>query len=231
MAIPALIIVAMTTLATLALLGCARLSTIEPRSDVAEGSLEQGYLYDALIFEIAPLTSCSPDPAALDQFRSSLERFRICRAESVVFVVLDEIGPEEWVYFGTPYWSYATIGEFEDYHRRSYDHDLYDRVGIIFVPYIAGPVMRREGVTYLGGLQYSQSAFAVWKDGSELREAEVLLHEMAHLIGIKGDATEPRYHCSDIKCVMWTSASYSQTLFCDDCRRELSEIIKDKRRE
>ncbi len=215
--------------ATGAAIGCSQLPWAQAANKEAPASLlKQKYLYDALVFEIAPLTSCSPDPAALDHFRSSLERFSICRAEAVVFLVRDEIKVEDWVFFALPYWTYGSIGEFESFHRRCYDYDPYDRVGIIFVPYVAGPVLRREGVSYLGGLQYSESSFAVWKDGSEFREAEVLLHELAHLIGIKEYATEPRYHCSDKSCVMWTTATPSSALFCKNCRQELSELIEEQ---
>ena len=193
-------------------------------TDSPKSPLRAEYLYDTLLFEIAPITSCTPDAAALSYFRSKLEEYRICRREGVFFLTHPEIN----IIPPVP-WQYSLIHQFERQFRQIRDPDPSDRVGVIFVSYIKGPIMKAGGkIGMLGGMQYSPTAFTIWKDGAGGREAGVLMHELAHLIGLKKGAEDPKNHCSRRYCIMWTSVGSPYASFCDDCEEELARIIQER---
>ena len=192
--------------------------------DAPPPPLRVQYLYDTILFEIAPITSCTPDAAALSYFRTRLEEYRICRREGVFFLTHPEVNRPP-----TIPWTGRSIRQFERMFRQLEDPDPTDRVGVIFVSYIAGPVFKHGGkIGFLGGVQYSDTAFAVWKDGAGGREAGVLMHEFAHLIGVKKGSKKPLYHCPRRTCVMWTTVGSPYATFCKDCQNELSAIIEER---
>jgi len=208
----------------LSLYGCRQIATTEStKKSIGSSSFKSPYLYDSLLFEIAPITSCTPDKNALGYFRDKLEFYQICRQESVSFIIHAEeplVRPQpmflQHIYF------------YESIHRTYLDLDPNDRKGSVFVPYLSGPIVTpRRGLRVLGGIHYGETSFAIFKDGSQRREGSVLLHELGHMIGIRSDSLEPLSHCPNRNCIMWTTAISAYAEFCDDCREELAVIIRE----
>lgn len=217
-----LIMATMLAFLSLAIVGCAYLPI---KISVISDSSKPKYLYESIIFELAPTKGNEPDLAALLHFRSKLEEYGICRIECVFFIPKSSrVRPQ------TP-WTLPLLFLYEIKNRDIHDHDPEDRVAVIFVPYISGLYLKAEGkLRRLGGIQYGPTSFAMFTTGSKNREAGVLLHEFGHLIGICKKNKKPRHHCPDRSCVMYKSTGSPYAGFCDVCQEELAGFIKRRNR-
>ena len=184
------------------------------------------WYYDSIVFEIAPVGSSAPSPAALEQFRQSLDKNRFCPKEHVYFIEHD---PEPLL--PPMLWHGPLLTAFEDTHRVLYDDDPEDRHLNVFVPYISGAWLAQDGIRLLGGLQYAPTAFAIFKPGASNREAAVLLHEFGHIIGLVKDLNRDNhddshpYHCANKRCVMFYTAPLVDADFDYYCRRDIRRWI------
>ena len=196
-----------------------------PKPKVERATSKPLFLYEAMIFEIVPIKDCNPDPDALTHFRAKLEEYGICRSEGVFFLVSPELPAP-----GVP-WSTPSIEWFETMTRGLQDQDKQDKVAVVYVSYLNGSVVRKGGkVVRLGGMQYSDTSFTVFKGGAKNREAGVLLHELGHMIGLRKDQkTAPRHHCPRMDCVMYPSVGSPYANFCVECQEKLAALIKAKR--
>jgi hypothetical protein len=189
---------------------------------------EQFWLYESITFEIAPIgTSVMPSVGALETFRERLHENRICRDDQVRFIVHSVKTP-------TPIhlWNGNAVRAYERVNRTLLDMRPGDEHLIVFVGYINGPWMEGADIRFLGGLQYSPSAFVIFKDGAGDREAGVLLHEFGHLIGmVKNEARdnhddEHKHHCANKRCAMfWRTPRKGPVDFDYYCKRYIRQKI------
>lgn len=207
--------------------GCAHFSLVSMGPSPHSRLDPTKWAYDHLLFEIAPVQSATPDPRALARFRELLNDYRVCPADRITFLVHEE--------YGVPYniWTMRGIIAYEKRRRELIEHDSTDRVGIVFVSYLEGPTLRsEEGLQGLGGIQYSSSAFSVFKSYSDGKEALVMLHEFGHMIGLRGEeeSTDPPHHCPDRYCAMYKTIGSRFAVLCKDCITELDGIILSRRK-
>jgi len=201
----------------LALYGCTALNA--PDED-GKPSKRQ-FLYDYLFFEIAPVSSSTPDLAALEHFRELIDDYGICKRQNTHFIVMPETPLSPAII-----WTMGLIHFFESQRRTMVDLDPKDRTGIIFISYLRGPALRGTDLVWLGGVQYSPSAFTIFKGGSENREGSVLLHELGHLIGLrKNQKQKPKHHCPRRSCIMYPSVGSPYAKLCWECKEELGKLI------
>lgn len=217
-------LVAALALTSLSMPGCAAHPARKQDSQAPQLGL---YLYDSLVFEIAPMREAIPDPLALDFFVERMHKNRICHRDRVVITV----SPSEPLVPPFPMTMHTVIW-FDKTHRRLKDTDLSDRRGYIFVSYLTGPIFENGQPRMLGGVQYDKDAFAVIAPGS--REGAILLHEMGHILGLvdkrEGDPKHPR-HCRNRDCVMYYTVISAYSDYDEDCKKRIGKLIKNARRE
>ena len=191
-------------------------------------SLEQAWMFESITFEIAPITSASPDPRALELFRNRLHENHLCRRERVVFRVRRSVN-------AVPpgiLWNMGMLQSYETLRRSLHDDAPTDANLNVFVAYIDGPWQDVGGLRLLGGLQYSPSAFAIFKSGASGREESVMLHEFGHLIGLVKDEgcvnhdADNRHHCAIQSCAMFHTAPGGNADFDLYCKREIARMIR-----
>ena len=209
-------------------ISCGSLPTAEDKQ-VASSP----YLFSKITFEIVPITSNQkPSPRALKRFRKRLDENMVCRADQIHFVVRPAVG---WGVNDTVPWQIGTVTGFEATHRKLTDDDPEDRTLRVFVSYIDGPYLNSDGMRWLGGLQYSDTSFAIFKHGAGGREASVLLHEFGHMIGLVKDESRPNHdaehehHCVNRDCAMFHSAPGRNADLGLYCKQELADLIRDRR--
>ncbi len=208
--------------ASLLMLATACVSLPTGGDDSRFGGDQRLYLYDSLVFEIAPMGESVPDPHALRYFIDRLHGNAICRRDKVTIFIAP---PEKLV----PPWQMTmhTVVWFDKTHRQLKDLDPTDRDGYVFVSYIEGPIWENGVPKAIGGVHYAHDAFAVV--GPDLRQGSVLLHEMGHVIGLvsddKADSDHP-LHCRNRNCVMYYSAWSGYTDFDKDCKRRIQRLIR-----
>jgi len=203
---------------------CSSLNLIE---ETSEPEIE--WYFDQIFFEIAAVQSATPSQAALDRFRESLHENRFCPRDQITFRVHAISYPPP-----PSFWNGSLIAAFEGTLRRFRDLDPDDRKFTVFIAYVDGIWFENGVIRLLGGLQYGESSFAIFKSGAGDRESGVLLHEFSHMIGMVW-ATSATYdethlrHCADEDCVMyWTTPEGDTTGFCDLCRREVQRKIHER---
>lgn len=190
------------------------------------------WYYDSITFEIAPTTSATtPSVQALAQFRVRLHENMLCKKSNVKFIIHPHAGPVRTGVF----WKSSTLKRFETARRTVGDRRPDDRHFYVFVPYIDGLWLSNSSVVKrLGGIQYSSTAFAVFKDGIQDRETGVLLHEFGHLIGLvkntKRDNHDDRhrYHCANSRCVMYYTSPPGNPDFDYYCKRYIMRRIVER---
>lgn len=203
------------------LVGCSFVATQQELAAQQQAADNRKWYFDSLILEIAPVMSCSPDQVALNRFAEMLEEHGICRRDRTVVLTRGEFQS-----FIPPVWDGGLIQLYEGARRELPDLDLEDRIGYVFVAYIRNPIMLGGELKILGGLQYSESAFAIFKDGANGKEAAVLLHEICHMIGLKkGRKADPKHHCPNRLCAMYPSIGSAYANLCGQCRQELKGLI------
>jgi len=215
-----------------ALLGLSSCASLRIGGEADNLPLDAWY-FESVTFEIAPVTtSAAPDPAALALFRSRLHSNRICHRDNVRFIIQKPM----YLIHIVP-WNGGLLAQYETRHRTIRDREPDDRHLIVFVPYIMGPWVDIEGIKQLGGVQYSPTAFAIFKGGAGKREAAVLLHEFGHLIGMvknkdrENHDDDHRHHCANKRCVMFFSAPYARADFDYYCQRYIQRRIAQRARE
>lgn len=208
----------------LVVVGCTTIISTPRIIDIAPSKeTSKNYAYDYLFFEIAPVTSASPDRAALEHFRHLLDDYNVCRADKIMFLIYNQDGP--------PYnvWDETSITLYEAIRRELNDPDPQDRVGLVFVSYVDGPFLYDKQVKNLGGLQYSDSSFAIFLSGARNTEAAVLLHEFCHMFGLRKDQKdEPLHHCPNWNCAMYPSVGSAYSVLCDECYFKLQDLIAER---
>jgi hypothetical protein len=213
-----------TVAATALLLSCASITRLPVVSEPA-------WLYDTITFEIAPITSADPSPRALELFRKRLHENHICQSDKISFKVRRSVRS---IPFGIP-WNSGMLSSYEDLRRSEHDDDPQDRDLAVFVAYIDGPWQDLTRIRFLGGLQYSDSAFAIFKRGAADREASVLLHEFGHMIGLVKRESLPnhdgayRHHCAVQSCAMFHTAPGPYADFDLYCKREIAALIRARK--
>lgn len=191
----------------------------------------QFWLYDSITFEIAPIGSgAMPTMSSLEIFRERLHENRLCSRDEVRFIIDEPSGPTM-----TLLWEHSSIQRYEWQNRRMVDRRPNDKHLIVFVAYVLGPFLEGPDIKVLGGIQYSPTAFMIFKDGAAGREAGVLLHEFGHLIGLVKNKDRDnhddahRNHCANKRCAMfWTSPSDDADFdyYCkSDIRRRLLQRL------
>jgi len=185
------------------------------------------WLYEQIHFEIAPIASNAPSTAALELFRSRLHQNRICRRDRIVFDVHNAS------YKQPPFpWNSVHIRNYEKQVRRNRDVDPHDGELHVFVAYVTGIWIEDGFIRPLGGIQYEDTSFVVFKPRSKTKEASILLHEFGHLIGLVKDTTLPnhdsdhRYHCDDETCVMYWTAPDDYADYDAYCKQQIAELIR-----
>jgi hypothetical protein len=191
-----------------------------------------GWAYDSIQFEISPVTSAAlPDNTALEWFRDQLHIYRICDRAHVTFIVQqvdDRPGP--------PLWDLGSLTAYTSRRRTLYDHDFDDRRLRVFVLYLKGIYLESYGPRILGGIQFQESVFAIFTDGSGDREPSVLLHEFGHTIGIAEEQSHGNVdrahtsHCANGRCVMYWSTPERFSSFDGYCLAYIRDWIKERNR-
>lgn len=201
--------------------GCQSMTQLSPP---AEGRLDPSkWVYDYMVFEIARVEGAAPDPVALDRFAELLEFYGICPADRISFGIHDPAGPAFDI------WTVNTIKNYEAKHR-TIQESSDGRVAAVFVSYLEGPTLMEEGFRNLGGIQYTDSSFAIFKGVAGGKEAAVLLHEFGHMIGVRRTSEgDPYHHCPSENCVMYPSVGSAYAVMCDDCVVDLARAIRVRR--
>lgn len=186
------------------------------------------YLYDSIEFEIAPLLSSRPTRTTLRAFRERLASSSICESKRISFRILkgSTLVPPMPTHV-------LDVRLFEMISRTNYDPDPYDRDLKVFVAYLPGigitaPASGRS--RFISGIQYSDTAFAVFSGGvKEAKQTNVFLHEFGHIIGLvvdkqRQDNRRPP-HCPSDACVMFHSSASTRGVFCRRCQQEILALI------
>jgi hypothetical protein len=188
------------------------------------------HYFKHITFEVAPISSAVPDPVALENFRERLHENRICNRNNIEF----RIRPLVELTGFPGVWTGGIIRAYEIQRRTLIDLDPDDKDLVVFIAYIDGAFSQRGRVRNLGGIQYSSTAFAIFKHGACDREDSVLLHEFGHLLGMLKNKKHENYdkkhpsHCVDKRCVMFWSAPKGNANFCKPCRNELHRLFKNR---
>jgi len=210
---------------TVMLLSCSSFATGPRPSSLF---IRQAWMFESITFEIAPITSASPDPRALDLFRNRLHENHFSHRDRIDFRVrrnVNAVSPGA-------IWDMEMLRTYESHRRFLFDDDPTDSDLNVFVAYIDGPWLDETGLRLLGGIQYSPSAFAIFKTGAIGREESVLLHEFGHLIGLVNVETcanhdsEHSRHCVNQSCAMFYTAPGRNADFDPYCKREIARLIQ-----
>jgi hypothetical protein len=208
-------------------ISCASLSTLP------QPTKPTSWLYNSITFEIAPVNSANPSPEALEFFRKRLHENRLCHRDRVNFVIRRYT---QGLPKGFP-WSTGSLLTYEQMRRSIHDDSPYDSDLKVFVAYIDGLFRQGRELRHLGGLQYSHTAFAIFKSGARDREGAVLLHEFGHLIGLVKDEDAPNHdginshHCAIQTCAMYHSSPMDKADFDLYCKRAIRVMIRTRHEE
>ena len=187
------------------------------------------WLYDSILFEIAPITSTTkPNKTALDIFRDRLHTNRICKRNKIKFLVHR---PPPLPQGLPPFWNSHFLALYEEVTRKIQVVDITNRNLVVYVPYIDGLWLENGPPKVLGGIQYHPTAFVIFKSGAGSREAGVLLHEFGHMIGLVKDSTRAnhddyhQHHCANKYCAMFWTAPGADSDYDYYCKRYIRRQI------
>jgi hypothetical protein len=188
------------------------------------------WYYDQILFEVAAVKNCAPSPEALNQFREQLHTTGICHRDKVTFRV-------NAVAFPPPpdLWDFEILEAFELVTREYRDLDPTDRDLSVFVAYADGFMTVGEQILMVGGLTYRPTSFVIFKDLVSEIEAEVLLHEFGHVMGmvpVTADNYDEKHpnHCLNKECVMYFSIPTGHE-FDTACQGEIRRLARKRRRD
>jgi hypothetical protein len=207
-------VVALLLIALFSITGCVTYAVKEtpPESPV--------WLYDSLIFEIAPIKNVTPSQPALEHLRREIHNHGIAHRSNIVFLTRKT---EHRVPPGN-LWSMQLIHEYERSHRLPLQKKT------IFIAYIDGPILLGNPLpSFLGGIQYTNRSFAIFKQGAKTREGAVLFHEFLHMIGLLKNRRV--HHCPNVHCVMHKFIKNAYSTLCEDCVWALNRLIRKGQRQ
>lgn len=213
-------------------MGLTSCGAFEVKEESTHNPETQFWLYDSITFEIAPIgTGAMPLAVDLETFRERLHENRLCRRSEVRFIIDDPVGPTT-----LHMWEHNGVHYYEQAHRRMVDRRPDDKHLIVFVAYVLGPFLEGGEVKVLGGIQYSPTAFMIFKDGAIGREAGVMLHEFGHIIGLVKNQTRDNHddghqnHCANKRCAMFWSAPSNDADFDYYCKQDIQRRLLQRLR-
>ena len=174
------------------------------------------YVLDRLVIDMCVTADFTPSTETLEKFFYLVDAEHIASLDSITLI-------KRYVYETVPIiWDLQSIAMFERRYRNIWDDDTKDRDMYIFVSCIDGCIWSAHAkLKFIGGVQYTDSSFAVFKTGSGKRTPFVMLHELLHIIGLRKDSVNPRFHCPNTKCIMYTTAG---KVLCSNCKKILKAM-------
>jgi len=188
----------------------------------------QGFLFKNIYIELFAVAGAEPTSDALDYFQEALDRNHFVESRNIQIIKKSVADP-----YPSLAWTRDKITLIENKLRKYPDKTPTNPYLRLFILYMPGRYVSHPSPN-LAGLQYSNSAFLIIRDGcGKDIEGSCLLHEFAHAIGVASGRANPvkpdrPHHCNNEACVMFWQITGPHKDFDEDCLQDIRALINKR---